>query len=251
MGTSKNNRQKLAGGRIINLFLVAVLAAACAAPLKTNPIRFKEPSSYLIRETYEGLELGIDIIDTSEKSTQFFGTDMALADILPVQVVAKNSGRKEFEIDSSQIFGLNRDGEYVAAFNLRQASEHARASSLGTTTAAGAAVGAIAGAAVGAGIGAGIGSATGNTGRGAATGAAVAGTYGTAAGAASGASDSITIQFRKELAELYFGDRVVYPGNFATGFVYLPLGNYKGLRIKILNITDSQTKEIQIPLSKQ
>jgi len=174
---------------------------------------------------------------------------MAQADILPIQLFVKNSGRKELEIDSSQIFGQNRDGEYVGAFNLRQASEHARASSLGTTVAAGAAVGALAGAAVGAGIGAGIGAATGNTGRGAATGAAVAGTTGTATGMAAGASDSITVQFRKELAELFFGDRVIRPGNFESGFIYLPLGNYVRIRIKILNITDSQIKEIQIPIS--
>ena len=233
------------------LLLIPLLVVACAAPLKTNPIRFKEPSTYLFRESYEGMEIGVDIINTSDKSRQFFGTEMAQADILPIQLVVKNAGRRELEIDSSQIFAQNQDNEYVAAFNLRQASEHARASSLGTTMAAGAAVGALAGAAVGAGIGAGIGSATGNTGRGAATGAAVAGTTGTAAGVAAGASDSLTVRFRKELAELYFGDRVIYPGNFESGFIYFPLGNYTRVRIKILNITDSETKEIQIPISTQ
>jgi hypothetical protein len=250
MGKGKKFRQEIVfcGLRCIP---VVALAAACASPLKTQPIRFKDPSAYAFHETYESLEIGVDVIDNTEKSIQFFGTDMAQADILPIQLVVKNSGRKELEIDSSQIFGQTQESEYIAAFNLRQASEHARASSLGTTVAAGAAAGAIAGAAVGAGVGAGIGSATGNTGLGAATGAAVAGTTGTAAGVAAGASDSITVRFRKELAELYFGDRVIYPGNFESGFIYLPSGNYTRVRIKILNITDSQTKEIQIPIYMQ
>jgi hypothetical protein len=173
---------------------------------------------------------------------------MAQADILPIQLVVKNSGRKEIEINSAQVFAENAQGEYVTAFNLRQASEHARASSLGTTVATGAAVGAIAGAAIGAGIGAGIGSAAGNTGRGAGTGAAVGGTYGTARGVQAGASDAITTGFRKELAEVFFGDRVIYPGNFETGFVYFPRGDYTRIRLKVLNITDSQVQEIHLPL---
>ena len=55
-------------------------------------------------------------------------------------------------------------GEYFPAFNLTQAAERVRGSSIGTTVATQAAVGALVVGAAGAAAGAGIGAAAGNTG---------------------------------------------------------------------------------------
>jgi hypothetical protein len=38
-------------------------------------------------------------IDSKEKSKEFFGTDLKAADILPVHLIVRNSGSKEFEIN--------------------------------------------------------------------------------------------------------------------------------------------------------
>ena len=117
----------------------------------------------------------MDLLDTPEKSSRVFGTDLKAADILPVHLIVSNNGSQEYEIDASQIFALADSGEYYPALNLSQAAQRVRESSIGTTVASSAALDAFVGAAAGAATGAGAGHAAGNTGRGAGAGAAIGG----------------------------------------------------------------------------
>jgi hypothetical protein len=72
---------------------------------------------------------------------------------------------------------------------------------------------------------------------------------GATSGAASGASDRYTHQFRHELAVQDFGDRVIFPGDLVQGFIYFQSQPYRTLRVKVTNITERKTQEIEIPVT--
>ncbi|MFQ5483417.1 MAG: hypothetical protein ACE5ER_11750 [Nitrospinaceae bacterium] len=230
-----------------SIFLVVFFG--CAAPLKTDTVSFKLPSSYQNSKSIDGLNIALIPIDSISESERIFGTDLKTSNILPVQLVLKNSGVKEFEINHQQIFGITPNEELTVAYNLNKTAEHVRSSSIGTTAATHALAGAIAGAAVGAGLGAAIGSASGDSGSGAATGAAIGGAVGGTTGAGEGLSDSITLQFKKELANLFFGDRVIFQGDIQQGFIYLKWKNYNQIRMNVFNITENKMHELIFKVS--
>jgi outer membrane lipoprotein SlyB len=229
------------------IVLLALLLGGCAAPLRTSVAPFRAPESFPNAKKVGELTIAVDALDTAEKSARVFGTDLAAADILPVHLIVSNKGAQEFEIDSAQIFGI-AGGEYYPAFNLTQAAERVRGSSIGTTVAAQAAVGAIATAAAGAAVGAGIGHAAGDSGRGAAAGAAIGAGTGGLAGAAAGASDRYTNRFRYELAVQDFGARNIYPGDMHRGFIYFQRQPYSTIRIKVTNVSERRVEVIEIPV---
>ncbi len=233
--------------RKFSLIFALVLLAGCARPLRTSVAPFRPPESLPNSRTLWDLVIAADVLDTPEKSARVFGTDLGAADILPVHLVVSNKGSQEFEIDASQVFGIFA-GEYYPAFNLSQAAQRVRESSIGTTVAAQAAVGALALAAAGAAVGAGAGRASGNAGAGAAAGAAVGGGLGAAGGAAAGASDSYTHRFRHELAVQDFGARNIYAGDLYRGFIYFQYQPYTALRVKVRNISERKTEIIEIPV---
>lgn len=233
--------------RVWGVLVGLILLTACAAPLRTSVAPFRPPGQMPNAQTVWQLVIAAEALDTPEKSSRVFGTDMAAADILPVQLVVENKGSQEFEIDAAQIFGVAR-GEYYPAFNLGQAAQRVRESSIGTTVVGQAVLGAIALAATGAAIGAGAGSISGDAGTGAAAGAAIGGAVGATSGAVEGASDRYTHQFRHELAAQDFGDRAIFPNDLQQGFIYLQLQPYAALRVRVRNITERRTEVVEIPL---
>lgn len=230
------------------LSLGVLVLSACAAPLRVEEVSFKDPQACPNSVSLDGLVIAAVPVDRLEDSKRVFSTDTKEANILPIQLIVRNSSQKEFEIDNAQIFGMTADGSYTVAYNLGATASRFRESSIGRTAATGAAVGALAGAAIGAGIGAAAGGAAGNAGKGAAVGAAVGGTTGAAAGTASGLSDGITIEFKKQLASVAFEDKVIYPGDLKQGFIYLRWQNYTQLRLKVFNISDNKVSEVQMPI---
>ncbi|MBI3325183.1 MAG: hypothetical protein HYZ81_00560 [Nitrospinae bacterium] len=234
--------------RLIAMLLTFIFLSGCAAPLRTSVAPFYSPELLPNAQTVWQLVIAADVLDTPEKSERVFGTDLAAADVLPVQLIVKNRGSQEYEIDAAQIYGVF-SRECYPAFNLAQAAQRIRESSIGTTVATQAALGALAGAAAGAAIGAAAGGAVGDAGRGAASGAAIGGAVGATSGAAVGASDSHTQRFRHELAVQDFGDRVIFPGDLKQGFLYLKYAPYTALRLKVMNITERKTQEVELPLT--
>jgi hypothetical protein len=230
-------------------FLMLLILSNCASPLKTDTVSFMMPQSYQNCREVDGLSIAINPIDSENKSEEIFGTDMKTADILPIQLIVHNEGTKEFEINHQQIFGVTANQEYTVAYTLNKAATNVRQSSIGTTAVTGAVAGALAGAAIGAGIGAGIGHASGDTGKGAEAGAIIGGTEGAAIGTGAGLSDSFTIEFKRELANLAFEDRVIFPGDVQQGFIYLKWKPYKTIRVKIFNITDNKIHDLQFDVS--
>jgi outer membrane lipoprotein SlyB len=207
------------------------------------------PQYYQNYKEVEGLCIAINPVDSEEKSEEIFGTDMKTANILPIQLIVHNTGRKEFEINHQQIFGVTANDEYTVAYTLNKAATHVRNSSIGTTAVTGAVVGAVAGAAIGAGIGAGIGQAAGDAGKGAEAGAIIGGVEGASVGTAVGLSDSFTVKFKRELANLAFEDRVIFPGDVQQGFIYVKWKPYTSIRVKIFNITDNKISDLQFNIN--
>ncbi len=218
---------------------------SCAAPLKTDTVSFMPPSAYPEAIKIDGLELAVIPFDSVNRCVETFGTDLKDAEIIPFHLVVQNNGTKEFEINHSQIFAIKNNGEYTVAYNLNKAAENVRSSSIGTTAVTNAVAGAVAGAVVGGALGAAVGGDS----QGAETGAIIGGTVGASSGAAAGLSDSYTVQFKKELANLAFENKVIYPGDIQQGFIYFKWKNYSKIRIKLFNITDNLVDTVEIPTS--
>lgn len=223
---------------------VAVAAISCAAPLNVDTVSFKPPTAYPDHQVLDGLEIALRVVDGKQDCKEIFGTDLKRANVLPVQLVVRNAGQGEFEIDHTQIFGVTPEGEYSVAYTLGRAAQRVRASSIGTTAVAGATAGALVGAAAGAAAGAAVGHAVGETGTGAATGAALGGATGATAGLGEGLSDSFTFEFKKQLATHAFEDRVIYPGDLQQGFIYLKWQPYQAIRMKVFDITQNRIHEL-------
>ena len=234
--------------RLARLAVLFVFLAGCAAPLKTSVAPFRAPEALPNAKTAWDLVIAADAIDTPEKSARVFGTDLGEAGILPVHLIVSNKGSQEYEINAAQIFAVSQ-GEYYPAFNLSQAAQRVRESSIGTTVAAQAAVGALVLAVAGAAVGAGVGHAAGDAGKGAAAGAAIGGGAGALLGAAAGASDSYTHQFRHELAVQDFGARNIFGEDLHQGFIYFQWQPYTLLRVKVTNITERKTQVLEIPIT--
>jgi len=210
--------------RVSRIAIIVALVASCAAPLKTDTVSFLPPSTYPNAKTLNGLEIAIHPVADETECRRVFGTDLKVARLLPIQIIVHNKGSNEYEIDSDQVFGIEPSGAMTVAYSF-------------------------AGAAVGAAVGAGVGYAAGDTERGATSGAAIGGATGATAGAAAGLSDQWTAQFKQELAELAWGDRVIYPGDIAQGFVYLKWKPYCRIRIKLFNVTTNRSYEFTFPVS--
>jgi hypothetical protein len=105
----------------ISLVLIVFLAS-CAAPLRTSVAPFRAPESFPNSKRVWDLVVAADVLDSVEKSSRVFGTDLGAANILPVHLIVSNKGTQEYEIDASQIFGIS-GGEYYPAFNLSQAAQ--------------------------------------------------------------------------------------------------------------------------------
>lgn len=234
---------------ILAMFMICALLTGCAAPLKVESVSFQSPESVPNHQEFEGLKIAVVPIDTEEQSKAIFNTDLKKANILPVHVIVRHTGTKEFEINHQQMFGVQEDGSYTVALTIGTAAQNVRSSSIGTTAVTGAVVGAVAGAAIGAGIGAGIGSAGGDAGTGAQAGAIIGGTTGAASGTAAGLSDGFTIEFKKQLAMHAFEDRVIYPADMSQGFVYLPWRPYQHFRMVIFDINTGNRTEMVFPIS--
>ena len=117
--------------RLARLAGLFVFLAGCAAPLKTSVAPFRAPETLPNVKTAWDLVIAADAIDTPEKSARVFGTDLGEAGILPVHLIVSNKGSQEYEINAAQIFAVSQ-GEYYPAFNLSQAAQRVRESSIGT-----------------------------------------------------------------------------------------------------------------------
>ena len=225
-------------------FLFVGLLAACSAPLKTGVIAFRPLEGNPNVVEIAGMLVSAEAYDTADRMENTFGTDLRSADILPVLLVAKNSGSHRMEILGSQSFGQNSRGELVTTYTNQQTASRIRSSSIATKFASRIALGALAGAAAGAAIGAAVGGGTG-AGRGAAVGGAIGGVGG---GIYAASEDGEYQRISRDLSGLSFGNRVIPSGNTEYGFLWMKADQYVALRIKVHDATENKTVELAVPV---
>jgi len=176
-------------------------------------------------------------VDPAE-AKEAFGFNVREAGMLPVQVVFDNKGTHSFEIDPSQTFLEDAEGNLWPILEKNMAYE--RATKYTQTKQIfkegayhgflGAAAGALIGGAIGIVSGENVGSAIG---KGAAAGTAVGGVIGGAKGATSNEANKSVME---DLRQKSLQTKAIEPRTLAYGFIFFPgeAKSAKQLRLKIL-----------------
>lgn len=225
-------------------WIILGVLAACSAPLKTGVIAFRPLEGNPNAVNVGGMLVSAEAYDSADRMENTFGTDLRSAEILPVLLVAKNTGSHRMEILVGQSFGQTARGELVTTYTQAQAASRIRSSSIARQFVSKVALGALAGAAAGAAIGAAVGGGSG-AGRGAAIGGAIGGVGGGVYGAT---EDGEYHRISGEVGGMSFGNRVVPPGNTEYGFLWMKADQYTALRIKVHDATENKSLEITVPV---
>jgi hypothetical protein len=203
---------------------VALLLVGCGTSYKAQPLPFKAPTAYKNTVTVAETVIGGQAFVAEDEAKKAFGFNIRGAGMLPVQLVFDNQGKGELEIDASQTFLEDQEGNLWPL--LTQDMAHERATKYAQTKAIakegaykgflGAAAGTIIGAAIGIVTGGDVGEALG---KGAAVGAAAGATIGGAEGFGSGdARRKIITDLRQKSLE----NKSIQPETLAHGILFFP-----------------------------
>ncbi len=89
---------------------LAVPVGGCAPPA-IHPPAIREAANYSAKASRAGLTIAADTYADPEKSKAVFGVDLVSKDVLAVNLVFENSGRKKFFVYSNQISFEDANGE--------------------------------------------------------------------------------------------------------------------------------------------
>ncbi|HOX54149.1 MAG TPA: hypothetical protein PLC32_01715 [Candidatus Omnitrophota bacterium] len=212
------------------IFLFCIFILIGCATMKNKPTSFLAPENNPHRVNYNGAIIACETLDTAEASKKQFNIDFNAKKILPVRLIVRNSGQQDIRIISSQVFGVLADGSFYNALTLDQSLQDIGLLENVKGSARGAAVGSLVGATAGAAGGAIFGKNSSST----ATGAAIGGVAGAVIGGAGG-KESIATYLDREMQDLAWVDRVVFPGYIMNGFIFLPKADYQKIELGILN----------------
>lgn len=237
--------------RIFLVLAAAILAATgCATSYKAQPLSFKAPSAYGNVTTVADAQIGAHAFITPEEAKTAFGFDILGAGLLPVQVVFDNQGTHALEIDATQTFLEDRQGNLWPILDSQIAYE--RATKYAETNQIlkkgaykgmwGAAAGSIIGAAIGIVAGEGVAA---SAGKGAAIGGALGATVG--GGEAFGSGDARRT-IVNDLKEKSLKNKAVAPQSLAHGIIFFPAeaGSAKELRLKLVEIDSRQVHILKL-----
>ena len=192
-----------------------------------------------------GLSIGADVLSDAERCKQYFGVDLNMAGVLPVQIVYTNNNNHIYSIQRGQVFAIDYDNNMWQALTNAQATDRIAGSEVGRDLAVGAGKGALIGGAGGAALGAALGAVFGDAGQGAMVGAAAGGIGGGAYGASAEVSKVENI-VRKDVISKSLQDQQVLPGSTISGFIFLPKGNYHHIEINVFDLTAQQSMKYVI-----
>lgn len=227
--------------------VLAILGLAACATYKARPLPFKAPSAYPNATQVEGATVAAKAYAKVKEAREAFGFDIRRAGMLPVQVIFDNRGAHTLEINPTQTFLEDSEGNlwpllprqtaYERAARYSQTrqifKEGAYAGFLGATA------GAIIGTAVGIVTGENVGAAAG---KGAAVGAAAGATLGGAKGYASGDARRAIIE---DLREKSLQNKAVQPQSLAYGFLFFP-GEAPSARELRLQLREPDTGKVWV-----
>lgn len=219
----------------------------CATAYQAKPLPFKAPESYPNAVKVAGATIAAQAFAKPEEAKEAFGFDIRGAGMLPVQVIFDNQGASSIEINSSQTFLEDDQGNLWPLLTSETAYERASKYAETQKIFKEGAYHGLLGAAAGAVIGAAIGIVTGDNvaataGKGAAVGAAAGGTLGGVKGYVSNDARRIVMD---DLRQKSLQNKPVEPKSMTFGFLFFPgeAGSVKELRLQLLE-SDKRTVHV-------
>jgi hypothetical protein len=218
--------------------LISILLLYACTTYEAKPLPFKAPGAYPNVMSVADTEIAAKAYVNFTEAKEAFGFNVREAGMLPVQVVFDNKGTHSFEIDQSQTFLEDANGNLWPILERNMAYE--RASKYTQTKEIfkegayhgflGAAAGALIGGAIGIVSGDNVGSAIG---KGAAAGTAIGGVIGGTKGATSNEANRAVME---DLRQKSLQAKTIEPKALAYGFIFFPgeAKSAKQLRLKIV-----------------
>jgi len=204
--------------------IILIFLTACAKTYKSKPLPFKTPSAYPNATEVAGALVGAEAYVDPQATKEAFGFDIRGAGMLPVQVVLDNQGPHPLEIDVTQTFLEDEEGNLWPILDREIAYERATKYSQTQQIFKEGAYGGFLGATAGALIGAAVGIVTGeNVGKAAGKGAAVGAAAGATLGGVKGyTSDDARKAIVNDLNRKSLENKPVEPKTLAYGFLFFP-----------------------------
>ncbi|MBW2027486.1 MAG: hypothetical protein JRH06_02070 [Deltaproteobacteria bacterium] len=228
-----------AGRNILTICCAFLLlfAFSCGTAYKAKPLPFKTPAAYPNATRAAGALIAAKAFADPSEAKEAFGFDVRGAGMLPVQVVFDNQGSHTLEIDATQSFLEDYEGNLWPILSEDMAYDRATKYAQTKQVFKEGAYGGFMGAAAGAVIGAAVGIVTGenvaeSAGKGAAAGVAAGATLG---GVKAYGSDDARWKIIEDLQQKDLQTRPVEPRSLAYGFLFFPgeAKSAKSLRTRI------------------
>jgi len=231
------------------VILSSVFLISCATSYRAQPLPFKVPGAYPNAQNIAGATVGAKAYADTNEARETFGFDIRAAGMLPVQVVFDNQGTHPLEVNSSQTFLEDNEGNLwpVLASNIayERATKYAQTKEIFKEGAYHGFLGAIAGATIGAAIGIVTGQDVAEmTGKGAALGAASGAVIGGAKGYDAKEAQNKIID---DLKQKSLQSKPIQPNTLAYGIIFFPgeAKSVKQLRVQIVE-KDTGTTHVLI-----
>ena len=244
-------KRKMLMMKIFCVILSSVFLISCATSYQAQPLPFKAPGSYPNAQNISGATVGAKAYTDADEAQEAFGFDIRGAGMLPVQVVFDNQGKHSLEINSSQTFLEDNEGNLwpILASNIayERATKYAQTKEVFKEGAYHGFLGAIAGAAIGAAIGIVTGQDVAKmTGRGAALGAA----GGVVVGGAKGYdAEKARRSIIDDLKQKSLQSKPIEPSTMAYGIIFFP-GEAKSVKQVRMQIVEKDTGAAQVLILK-
>ncbi|MDP3259006.1 MAG: hypothetical protein Q8M34_00275, partial [Thermodesulfovibrionales bacterium] len=103
-------KRKMLMMKIFCVILSSIFLISCATSYQAQPLPFKAPGSYPNAQNISGATVGAKAYTDADEAREAFGFDIRGAGMLPVQVVFDNQGKHSLEINSSQTFLEDNEG---------------------------------------------------------------------------------------------------------------------------------------------
>jgi hypothetical protein len=218
--------------------IILIFLTACANTYKRKPLPFKTPSAYPNATEVAGALVGAEAYVDPQATKEAFGFNIRGAGMLPVQVVFDNQGPHPLEIDVTQTFLEDEEGNLWPMLDreiaYERATKYSQTQKIFKEGAYGGFLGATAGALIGAAVGIVTGENVGKAaGKGAAVGAAAGGTLG---GVKGYTSDDARKAIINDLNRKSLENKPIEPKTLAYGVLFFPgeARTAKQLRLKLL-----------------
>lgn len=222
-------------------------SVSCTTSYKARPLPFKAPSSLPNATEVADAIVASQAFADSEEAKKAFGFDIRGAGMLPVQVIFDNKGSQALEINASQTFLEDKEGNLwpILASDIayERAAKYADTKEIFKEGAYHGFLGATAGAIIGAAIGVVAGEDVAeSTGKGAAAGAAAGGLLGGVKGYGSNDARRAVIN---DLRRKSLQNKAIDPKSLTFGFLFFP-GEARSARQLRLQLVEFDTRNIHV-----